>query len=250
MEHGGWGFLAEPILLGLLVAPSPVGLALSLMTLGAFLIRHPSKMYLRNRHRLDASPRYRIAGRVTLLYGAAMAASLAVAVALAGPAPLIPYVLLSPALAVYAVFDLNNEARRILPELAAPAGLAATAPAVALAGGWGWLPAAALWAILMARSIPSVMYVRARLRMGRGERVNRGALASVHLLFFLFLIALLGRGLAPLLAVVAFSGLAVRAASGVLAGRKRIRAQEIGYGELGYGLAYVLLTALGFGLGL
>ena len=38
-EHGGWGFLAEPILPGLLVAPSWAGLLLSLAALAVFLDR-------------------------------------------------------------------------------------------------------------------------------------------------------------------------------------------------------------------
>ncbi len=39
VEHGGWGLLFEPIVLGLLLAPSPAGLFISLGATGAFLAR-------------------------------------------------------------------------------------------------------------------------------------------------------------------------------------------------------------------
>ncbi|GIW24085.1 MAG: hypothetical protein KatS3mg069_0352 [Meiothermus sp.] len=45
-EHGGWGFTLEPILLGLLVAPSWAGLGLGVFALAAFFTRHPLKLWL------------------------------------------------------------------------------------------------------------------------------------------------------------------------------------------------------------
>ena len=84
VEHGGWGFLAEPILLGLALAPSWAGLAIGLATLAAFLMRHPAKLYWRNRHRLDLSPRFRIARRFALLYAGLALGGFAVALALGG----------------------------------------------------------------------------------------------------------------------------------------------------------------------
>jgi hypothetical protein len=62
VEHGGWGFLAEPLVLALLVAPSVGGVAIAGATGAMFLIRHPAKLFWRNRHRLDVSPRFRVAG--------------------------------------------------------------------------------------------------------------------------------------------------------------------------------------------
>jgi hypothetical protein len=45
-EHGGWGFVLEPLILGLAVAPSAAGAALAFFALGAFLARHPLKLLL------------------------------------------------------------------------------------------------------------------------------------------------------------------------------------------------------------
>ena len=37
VEHGGWGMLGEPLLLGLFIAPSWAGLGVALGALGGFL---------------------------------------------------------------------------------------------------------------------------------------------------------------------------------------------------------------------
>jgi hypothetical protein len=40
-EHGGWGLTLEPVVLGLLVAPSIAGLAIGVAAFLAFLVRTP-----------------------------------------------------------------------------------------------------------------------------------------------------------------------------------------------------------------
>jgi hypothetical protein len=44
VEHGGWGLLAAPVVLGLLVAPSVAALGVGLGACLAFLARHPLKL--------------------------------------------------------------------------------------------------------------------------------------------------------------------------------------------------------------
>ena len=250
VEHGGWGFLSEPVLLALLVAPSFAGFAIGISTAAAFLIRHPSKMYWRNQHRLDVSPRYRIARTFALLYGAIAVAGLAIAAWLAGPVTLLPFILLSPFLVVFAFYDASNKARHLFPELVAPMGLAASAPAIALAGGLGWPEAWAMWLLLEARAVPAILYVRARLRLERGTEIDPTASTLSHLGAIAVGAGLWWIDLAPLLAVAALSILLVRAVRGLSAGRRKAKAKEVGFSELGFGLAYVLVTAIGYRIGL
>ena len=249
VEHGGWGFLAEPVLLGLLVAPSWAGLTIGLSTVAAFLVRHPAKLYWRNRHRLNLSPRFRIARRFAVGYILVAGVALAVAVRLAGWEPLIPFLVLAPALAVYAAYDASNQTRRLLPELVAPMGLAASAPAIAIAGGWSWPAAAALWLILQLRAIPSILYVRARLRLERGEEIDRRPSSYSHLAAFATGAALWAVELGPLLTVTFLVILLLRAGQGLSPGRKPAKAKQVGFSELAFGLGYVLATVIGFRLG-
>ena len=250
IEHGGWGFLAEPVLLGFALAPSGAGLAIGVATVSAFLMRHPSKLYWRNRDRLDLSPRFRIARWFALLYAAIAVAGFAVAVALAGWKPLLPFLILSPLLAMYAAFDVNNQARRLLPEIVAPMGLAASAPAIALAGGWEWSAAWTLWLLLQARAVPSILYVRARLRLERGNKIDRRPSIISHLAAIAVGAALWSADVAPLLTTCALVVLLVRSVRGLSQSRCPAKAKEVGFAELGFGLAYVLATVLGYRLGL
>lgn len=250
VEHGGWGFLAEPVLLGLAIAPSWAGLAIALATLAAFLMRHPGKLYWRNRHRLDLSPRFRIARRFAVLYAGLAVGGFAVGMALAGWRPLLPYLLLSPLLAAYGAFDVQNQARRLLPELVAPMGLAASAPAIALAGGSQWTAAWTLWLLLQARAIPSILYVRSRLRLERGEAIDRRPASLSHLAALLLGVALWKGGLAPMLTIAALALLLARAIRGLSASRRPAKAKEVGFSELAFGLGYVLAIVAGYRLGL
>jgi len=250
VEHGGWGFLAEPILLALALAPSGPGFAIGIATSAAFLLRHPSKMYWRNRKRLGASARYPIAGRFALLYGTIAVGGLAYAAWAAGPGVLVPFLALAPFLLLFGLYDSRNRARDLVAELAAPMGLAASAPAIAVAGGWGWPEAWALWVLLQARAVPSILYVRARLRLERGQAIDRMPSTMAH-------VAAIGVGsavwwyeLGPLLTVFGLTILFVRSVRGLSAYRRKAKAKEVGFSELGFGLGYVLLTAIGYRVGL
>lgn len=249
VEHGGWGFLAEPLLLALLVAPSAAGAAITVATTAVFLLRHPAKLWWRNRHRLDASPRFRAARGFAALYVATAGAGIAATVALAGPEPLLPFLILAPAGGVYAACDVMNRGRRLMAELAAPMGLAASAPAIALAGGWDPAAAWGLWAILQARAVPSILYVRARLRLERGIVIDRRPSLLAHVAALAGGALLWRAGLAPLLTVLALLVLLVRCARGLSEGRRPARARDVGFAELAFGLGYVAATAAGLMLG-
>lgn len=249
VEHGGWGFLAEPVLLGLLVAPSVPGLSIGLATVAAFLVRHPAKLYWRNRHRLDVSPRFRLARRFALLYGLAATVGFGLGGWMGGWRALAPFLVLSPLLAAFAVYDVSNQARRLLPELAAPMGLAASAPAIALAAGWTSPAAWALWLLLQARAAPSILYVRSRLRLERGIDIRRGPAVVAHVAALVVGLGLWSSALAPLVTTGALAVLLARAVRGLSSGRRVAKARQVGFAELGYGLGYIMLTALGFRLG-
>ena len=246
VEHGGWSFLAEPVVLGLLVAPSAAGLAIAVATSAGFLIRHPGRMFWRNRQRLDESPRFRLAGKIAVGYSLAAAAGLAVAWALAGTRPLVPFIIAGPFFLLFAVYDVRHEARLLLPELLAPAAIAVSAPAIALAAGWTVQAALVLWVLLVLRLIPAVLYVRARLRMEREKPYDALASNTAHGAAVLAGGGLAGAGLAPWLSVVGLGVLFVRAVVGLSRYHRPAAVKVIGFTEVAYGTLFVLLTAVGY----
>ncbi len=245
-EHGAWGFLAEPLLLGLLVAFSRPGLALAAAVIAAFLARHALKLLLGDRRRGKRYPRTEMAERALLVLGPLAVAGVVAGVAFAGPRVVIPVAIASPAAAIALAYDLRNRGRTWIAELAAPIALGASAPAIALAHGWSFVPALALWAVVIARAVPSVLYVRARLRLERGEPVAWGVSEAAQGVALLGVAWLASGGLAPWLAVAAIAVLAGRAFVGLSSLRKPTTARRVGFTELGLGLFTVLLVAVGY----
>jgi hypothetical protein len=245
-EHGAWGFLAEPLVLGLLVAFSWPGLALAAAVIAAFLARHTLKLVLGDRRRGKCYPRTEMAERALLVLGPIAVAGLVAAVAVAGPRVLIPIAIASPALATALAYDLRNRGRVWIAELAAPIALAASAPAIALAHGWSLVAALSLWAVLAARAVPSILYVRARLRLERGQPVAWGVSEIAQGIALLGVAWLAAGGFVPWLSVAAMAVLAGRAFVGLSSLRKPVTARRVGFTELGLGLFTVLLVAIGY----
>jgi hypothetical protein len=95
-EHGGWGFLFEPIVLGLAVAPSRGGFLVALAFIFGFLCRQPLRLGLQDALRGRAYPRTRWCWMFFAAYAACALASLVLAVFVSGWAVLIPIGLVAP----------------------------------------------------------------------------------------------------------------------------------------------------------
>jgi hypothetical protein len=245
-EHGAWGFLLEPILLAMLIAPTLAGVCYAVAAAAAFLSRHPLKLALKHRNEVGRSRRIQIAVQFAAGYGAVAGAGVVAAVFLAGWKPMLPMILLSPFILVFLFYDTKNRGRNLLPEIAGPLGLAATAPSIALAAGWSWPPASALWIVLMARTLPSIFYIRTRLRLERTQPTRRTIVFFIHVVFASVIALLVWRGLSPITSLLAFAILAIRAAIGLSSHRRLTRARQIGFLEIAFGLLYVLLVAVGY----
>ncbi len=175
-EHGGWGLTLEPVLLGLLVAPSLAGLAIGLAALAAFLVRTPLKLAVIDRRRDQWADRSRLAARIAAAELALIVAAAAVAVALAGPRWLLPVAAAAPLIAIELAYDIRSRGRRLLPELCGSIGIATVSAAIVLAAGKGPRLAVAVWAVLAARAIAAIPFVRAQImRLRRGEFSTRSA---------------------------------------------------------------------------
>lgn len=248
-EHGSWSLVSEPILLGLLVAPSLGGLALAIGAFALFLFNRPFKIYWTDRRRDRAYERTVVALRYATIYGIVAALGFGGGLALAGWQAFVPLALAAPLLALFMVYD-QRPGRYWQAELAAPVAFAAIVASMAVAGGWEWVPALALWGFMAARAMPAVLFIRARLRLDKGKVTGPGESApvvmAVHTLALAVVIGLVLPGWLPATAVLAATLLLARAGWGLSAWRWRSSVKALGILETIIGLLVVLLVAAGY----
>lgn len=246
VEHGGWGFLLEPVALGLLTAPSWPGVLIGVAAVAGFLARHPFKIAFSDWRRGKRYPRTPLAERFMVLYAAIALLAITAAGMSAGFYALRPLVPALPFALIYLAYDAQKQSREWIAQMSGPLALSATASAIALAGGWPEGKALALWAVLLARALPSIVYVRARLRLEREGNFSALPALLAHLAGLAAAVALIRLELLPWLAVPALMALLLRAVVGLSPLRRPAPAKKIGILELVYGAVTVLLVALGY----
>ena len=247
-EHGSWGFLLEPIALGLLVAPSGYGALLGLSMFAVFFLHQPLKVMIKDRIKGRRPERTVWAERFTLGYGAIALFTFGIVSLNNDSAFLMPLLLSAPLLMTQVVYDLRNMSRELVAEVTGASALGAIAPAIALLGGMEAATAWVLWPILLARTIPSILYIRARLRLQRGHAVPIVPVWVIHGIGILSIAAFVWEGRAPWLALVALGILIGRMALGLSRYRKAHRTAIIGVQEMTYGFLTVILVAIGYAL--
>ncbi|MCC6904434.1 MAG: YwiC-like family protein [Anaerolineae bacterium] len=249
-EHGGWSFLLEPVVLGLVLAPTWPGLLLGIAALLAFLAHQPLRLAFKDRFRGQRLPRTPYAERFAAGYllgaGVAFTASVLLAWQNGSLLFLLPLGLAVPLAAAQVWLNSRTRSRDLLAELAGASALGLLPVSLALLGGWSLLPASALWGLVLARGLPAILYVRARLQVERGKPVDQRLPAFAHLTAIVGAVGLAFAGLVGWTAIAATILLAVRSTIGLSKYRRRLRATQIGFSEVAYGVITVALYAAGF----
>jgi YwiC-like protein len=248
-EHGGWGLLFEPIVLGMLLAPSWVGLFISVTATGLFLARQPFKLVVGDWLRDRRSPRTGLAIRFAILYSSITALALAFAIKIGDAGFLLPLLLAAPIAFIQLLYNSVGRSRTLIAELAGAVATGAVATAVVLAGNWPRPAAFGLWVILAARTVPTILYLRARLRLLHRKPESPGEVIIAHLLAILIVSGLAWASVLPFLAVVALTILFLRAVFGFSRFDKRVSAKRLGVRELSFGAMTVFAVVLGHARG-
>jgi hypothetical protein len=242
-EHGGWGLTLEPVLLGLLVAPSIAGALLGLAAFLAFLVRTPLKLVLVDIHRDRWLSRTRLAATIATAEGAAIVALAVIATALAGWSFWISVAIAAPLVAIELWFDARSRGRRLAPELCGTIGVCSIVAAIVLAAGEPAALAAALWVVLAARAIGAISFVRmqiVRLRRGDTDRTATDLAQAAAVAVGTIAVILDTSTWVGFLGLVAMSVLHV-----VQLRRPPVPAKTLGLRQMALGLALVVATAIG-----
>ena len=247
-EHGGWMFLLEPALIGLGAAFTAPGLLLALAALGAFLTRHPLKLALDDYLKRRCVPRTRWAVGFTVLYALCAGAAFIAAVTTARHSFLLLLLLAVPLALAQIYLDAQKRSRDLAAELTGAIAMGALSACALLIAGWDIKLALAAWAIVILRSITSILYVRARLRLERNTPISPLPTWGSHVVALSVMGGLAYLRLVPALAVVAVLLWGIRAVIGLSPLRRPARAQTIGIRETLLGLLTVGLVVAGYWL--
>lgn len=236
-EHGGWGFLLEPLVLGLAVAPSWGGALIAAAAIFAFLARQPLKFAMQDALRGRSYPRtqwYRLFA-FAYLGGAGMA--IAGAIAVNGWTLTIPFAAVAPLAFVTLIFDARNRSRSLLPEICGAIAMASTAAAISLAGGKSPAAAFAVMTLLVVRGVPAILYVRTLLKRAHGQVASSVPAIASHAVAVGIAFAI-----ASYIAAAATVALLIRAAWGLT--KPAPPARTLGWREIAWGTASVIAFAI------
>ena len=249
-EHGGWGFMGEPLVAGLTIAFSVTAPWIAMMVIGAFLLRQPLRILVADRFGRQDDRLAATAFSFILLYGGCFAVGLAGIVLTTATTTLLPFLIVLPLIALQIYFDIFRRSRALIPEIAGAIAISSSVAVMALAAGFPMPAAVALWLVFVARLIPSILYVRERLRLEKGKPHSLAVPVAAHASALLLVVILAVYGLVPVIACGAMMILFYRAAIGLSARRTKMRAMQIGVWEVIYGTTTVLLLVIGYYTGL
>jgi hypothetical protein len=231
-----------------LLAPSLAGVLLSVGALALFLARHPYKLVVKDWRTARRGQRTILAERFALFYFLIAVLTVGLAINVGGVRFLLPLALAAPIAIIQLLFDSAGRSRSLAAELAGSIATGSLATAIAISGGWPLPTAFALWVIMTSRSAPTILYLRARLRLLRQKPASTRVALGAHVLAVLVIIVLAWKEIAPWLAIFVMGILLVRASLGFLSTR-RITPQRLGVGELLFGILTVAGASIGYGFG-
>src|SRR5437868_2650234 len=96
VEHGSWGFLLEPLVAGILLAPSIASPWITMLVVGGFLLRQPLRFLIPDLMAKKNLPRTAYAKKITIIFASIFLTGGIGVLAFAPLQSLIPFVLITP----------------------------------------------------------------------------------------------------------------------------------------------------------
>lgn len=246
VEHGSWGFLFEPIVIGLLIAPTIAGLFLSFAAIGAFLTRFPLKLWVMDLKRGRVSARTKAVRKLVLIYGITALLFFSLTIKTSGTTFLIPLLIASPLAAWQLIADFKNKSRNLFAELSGATALASVTACLTIIDGWTLTKSFAIWLILITRIVPSILYVRAKIKIIHGQKVQKFPVILLHVAGLLIVGLFAWKSISPMLVIIAIFILLIRAIHGLSIYSKTKTAKAVGIKEVIYGTLTAAALAIGY----
>ncbi len=242
-EHGSWGFLLEPLFLSLLVASSKNGLLLALATFVIFLNHQPVRILLNEK---DSKKIKSSAIVFFLIYFLVIGVLLILISKETTFELLIPFSISIVIMFGYLLLEMKNYGRNLFAEFIAPIAITFVSLNIVLLDGWEFEKIFAFGIVLLSRAIPTLLYVRKKVKIIKGQN-SKSVWLRVSELFFLILIIFLAfNNLVPFLSIFAVLLLIGRSVIGLLPKNKIEKIKKLGMKEFGFGILFVIINAIGY----
>jgi hypothetical protein len=243
-EHGSWSLALEPVMLGLLIAPSSAGMALAGTAIAGFFARRPLKAAFG-----PHAPNRRWSARLTLIMFAGLVLTgIAETVLLTTQLALWPLLLALPLGAMFVYFDARGDSRATAAELAGSSAFAVLPAAMATLAGWSTYAALSLATLAAVRSVPTVLTLRAYLRMSKGKPVIPAIPLVAAILGLSMVTMLAAERQVPWLSTFAAFILLLRTGWLMTPLRPKWTARRLGITEAAAGVGYVTVVAVAYQL--
>lgn len=241
-EHGSWGFVLEPLVLSLLIAFSFDGLYLAISAFFIFLAHQPLRVFIRVKDiRLNAA-------LIFVLFFFMGVVFFCLSFWNAQVHDFYPFFSALLLMLAYLLYEIQSLSRKTSVEIIAPVSLALIALSTLLIAGWDLAIALPVFFLILSRSIPTIFFIRARLRLDKQMPVLKWPVLLLHGVVLLFSFLLFFLQWAPFAAVLAVFMLNIRTFMGLSEKRKLMSVQKIGILEFVYGALFVLIVAAGYKL--
>jgi hypothetical protein len=159
---------------------------------------------------------------------------------------LFPLLFVFPFAVAHLFLEVNGEGRSLWGEVCGVIAMSSTAALIAVSGGWSVMAAEALGVLMILRSVPTILYVRTRLRLEKGKDAAVGAVIIVHIVSLAAVVAMAATNSLPVLATLPYAVLLIRGVIGVSELRRPAKAKAIGIAELLYGSATVIVLIIAY----
>lgn len=247
-EHGAWSFLLEPLVLGLLFAPSWSGIVFAVALFFGFLTHQPLKIYVKDFLRNRTTRRTKPALYFAVGYGLP-AFLLGVIVLRAAPILLWRALLLiAPFVLIQLLYDFKNKSRELVPELSGAIALSGVVALITILGKVSWQTSLVLWLLVGIRAVVSIHFVRTMLRKQRRKFAPIKMTYALHSVAVILVSVLAIVGIVSYLIIIPFVILLYRAWHS-LERSDVVKPQSIGMREVGYGAITIICIILGFSSG-
>ena len=243
-EHGAWALTFEPLSLALLIAPSLNGFILFFGAAFAFFA-HPSARNLLSKKSSGALPFFIFLATATpaLIF-------LTLFILHTGRPVYAPLLLAIFFMACYLILEIFSFERELFTEIMASVSMGLIALSMVLSGGWPLIKSLSFLILLYSRTLGTTIYIHYRLLLLKKRTTSALTGIIIHAIDGLLLLFLLFKKDIPLLGFLAATILIVRALWGMSPLMEKTTVRKLGFTEVFFGLQFIILTTLGYWLGI